>query len=452
MGLAPRMSPTARSRLGCGLFLTTVGLIYPLAQAPADWRGWGYLVIHGLLAGQMWLVWRAHQQLQLADLICANRRVLRSGCLALLLLLAAPPLTSHDSQRYLWDGRVLLAGENPYAVAPDDPAVATLRRQWPTPSEHARYPTLYPPAALGLFALAASAGVDFGPWLWKILVSLAAMGLLLVTRPRAGGGRHWPLLALSPLLVLEVGVGAHVDVFAALMVALALAALRRGHAAMVGFWLGLGGLIKLLPLVAAWPVAWLLRHRAPRFITALLTAITLGYGGFWLLGWSALGSLGEFFAVWRFGSPLFVVAHECLPAGWLWPGLLLFAVFGMLAVVALVWQRRPLAAVQAALILPLLLSPVVFPWYLLVLLPILARRFSAAVLLWTLAMPLSYEVLPLFDAHGIWAPASWPLWVIASAFLGGLFWDYRAGRLSSVDRVSDDSRPRQASRATQARM
>ncbi|WP_345708857.1 hypothetical protein [Kitasatospora paranensis] len=51
--------------------------------------------------------------------------------------LLAPPRTSDDAYRYVWDGRVQAAGISPYRYAPDDPALAGLR---------AGSPDLFPPA------------------------------------------------------------------------------------------------------------------------------------------------------------------------------------------------------------------------------------------------------------------------------------------------------------------
>jgi len=43
------------------------------------------------------------------------------------LTLAAPPLLSSDIYRYVWDGRVQLAGINPYRYLPDAPELSFLR-------------------------------------------------------------------------------------------------------------------------------------------------------------------------------------------------------------------------------------------------------------------------------------------------------------------------------------
>ena len=72
---------------------------------------------------------------------------------------AAPPLLSSDMYRYVWDGRVQLAGINPYRYLPDAPELAFLRDAAVFPHiNRADYaPTIYPPAAEMLYAPNASA-------------------------------------------------------------------------------------------------------------------------------------------------------------------------------------------------------------------------------------------------------------------------------------------------------
>ena len=42
------------------------------------------------------------------------------------LLAPLPPSLSGDLYRYVWEGRVIVAGENPYQKSPDDPSLAPL--------------------------------------------------------------------------------------------------------------------------------------------------------------------------------------------------------------------------------------------------------------------------------------------------------------------------------------
>lgn len=144
-----------------------------------------------------------------------------------LLALGLPPTLSDDVHRYAWDGRVVLAGENPYRLAPDDPELASIRARddgalWRR-LDHRRVPTVYPPLALGAFAAAAAT-----PWpvpVLKVLLAaadLAGCGLLLGLAGSLGLPRARTVwYAWNPLVAVETAGMGHVD---ALAVALALAA------------------------------------------------------------------------------------------------------------------------------------------------------------------------------------------------------------------------------------
>ncbi|MFP3938937.1 MAG: hypothetical protein ACLF0P_01400 [Thermoanaerobaculia bacterium] len=144
-----------------------------------------------------------------------------------LLVLPLPPTLSDDVHRYVWDGRVVLAGENPYRLAPEAPELEALRGRdggalWER-LDHRGVPTVYPPVALGAFAAAAAT-----PWpvpaLKALLAAadLAGCGLLLglaggLGLPRARTAWY----AWNPLVAVETAGMGHVD---ALAVAFALGA------------------------------------------------------------------------------------------------------------------------------------------------------------------------------------------------------------------------------------
>ena len=76
-----------------------------------------------------------------------------------LLTLTAPPFLSTDMYRYVWDGRVQLAGINPYRYLPAADAArvpARRRRSIRTSTAPTMRHTIYPPAAQMIFALAAA--------------------------------------------------------------------------------------------------------------------------------------------------------------------------------------------------------------------------------------------------------------------------------------------------------
>ena len=438
------MSPrVAVHRAACAVFAVASAGAIPLSwlvegEASLSHVGDVVLAQYAVMTVAMLAAWRTTpREPRLRDI----GALIVAGVLARALVFFADPYLSNDMERYLWDGRLAYEGFDPYRVAPDDPVVRNLRDTWPTPEEHAQYPTLYPPAALGSFALAASTGLDFSSIAWRALTSAAGLAILFVshwTLRRFGALRHHAIVSLSPLLVLEVGVGAHVDVFSTLGVALALLALSHARPVHAAAALGIGALFKLLPAVALVPLVMTQPGRRAIAVAACGGLIIVGgYASAFGLGLEPLGSTLVFLEKWRFGSPGFALIERALHPDALLPLIFTTALLG-LAFTS--WPTRRadwVHRIQLALAIPLLLSPVVFPWYLCVLVPGLALAPNALVLTWISLHPLTYEVLNGYIESGHWSPAGWPLLVIAIGVGIAAVFDARADSFGSAAPVSD---------------
>lgn len=188
------------------------------------------------------------------------------------------PITSTDAYRYVWDGRVQLSGSSPYSHVPLDDALAELRDPilFPglSPSDRSgvvgpprvdapleddprtrinrpQVPTIYPPVAQAYFTVVALVTPwSLGTLGLQIAAAVIAVGLtwlLAVELRRRGRDPRWAALwGWSPIVALEAGSAAHVDVLAALLI---IAALTRRRAWLVGLLLGAAGAVKLLPLL-----------------------------------------------------------------------------------------------------------------------------------------------------------------------------------------------------------
>lgn len=391
--------------------------------------GWFTIAQYGLITCFMFSAWWSTSKVkQLRDV----RWLLVVAILVRIVLVPIEPYTSNDMDRYLFDGKIAISGLDPYRTNHNAIELKTLKTQWSPPEEHAKYPTLYPPLALGLFALTSISGPKYAPKVWKLVTCVAGILTVLVMAvllKNMGRLRHLSLVALSPLLILETGVGAHVDAFSTLAVALILYFLQKDRWYWVGVFTSIGVLIKMLPLMLALPLFVGVKSNTARFqfSAALSLGLIAGYGGALLLGFVPLGSLGTLFEKWRFGSPLFsslalILGESALvyiiPIG-LIGGALVIAVHA-LRLKSCITIDSPLLPWSMAIVL--LFSPVVFPWYLMVLVPCIALSPRPFFLAWVVAMPLTYEVLGRFASIGEWHPQAWPLialsivWIIALVF------------------------------------
>ncbi|GIW42743.1 MAG: hypothetical protein KatS3mg077_0025 [Candidatus Binatia bacterium] len=418
-------------RAACGLFVCAAAGAYAVANAPLGKQAAVGIGLHFMLTALMLVAWAAGRSREADD----ARWALFAGVLARLLVAPLAVAGNADVQRYLWDGAVLAAGLDPYRVAPAQAELASLRAAWPVFPPHASYPTLYPPGAVVLFALAAGFGPRWAPWVWKALIASASLGILWFgarTLQAAGRSRHLPLLALSPLLVLETAFGAHLDMVSAFALSVALYLAVRGKALGSGIALGLGALVKLLPILAVVAFApRFARSGVRRLVAASGSVVAIGYLLAFLFRLRPWGSLGVFFERWRFGSPLFAaVSATWGEAGGSVAALLVGGVVLCVAVVRARWDWKE--AVPLVLAAPLLASPVVFRWYLVPLVPAMALAPQAWVLAWITALPLADEAMDRAHLTGLWEPASWPLWAIAVAWCIGLTVDVarRRGRRS----------------------
>ena len=402
-------------------FIAIILGVYLLPNVFPSYIGTGYVSLTLAMSCLSVLAWHYD--------IMSPRNVLLLSILGCLCLAPLVPYTSNDTQRYLWDGAVFLSGLDPYVISPNDPLAANLREIWATPEEHAKYATLYPPGGLFLFSICSLAGPDYAIWIWKlmttsaVIISLITVFKLLVSRNLT---RHFYLIAFSPLLLFESQIGGHLDIFSVLGVVLALWALEKDKVVLAGIIIGLAATTKFLPAVIVGPFLF---HLHPRkafklFASSALTWLSL-YAVIFGLGYKPLGLLPTFFEKWRGGAPFFPILEEVklflgLSNHYFLMGLIGLAVTGFSVSAWLAHKGSIVTAIMLSLSIPLLLSPVLFPWYLLVLVPLLALRPSVTVFLAITFAPLSYVALDKWLAQGIWDQPSWPPIVLGVVIMIGL--------------------------------
>jgi hypothetical protein len=207
----------------------------------------------------------------------------------------APPLLSSDVYRYVWDGRVQHAGINPYRYIPAAPQLEFLRDAtiFPLVNRADYAPTIYPPAAEAIFALAGLAAPGLGG-MKAIMAGFDALVIvaLLWLLPLAGRDCAETLIyGWLPLPVWEFAGNGHVDAAASGLLALALLASARGRSALTGVALAAATLTKFLP-GAVLPAFW----RPGDWRLGLVFALTLVvfYLPYLSVGWHVFGFLGGY--------------------------------------------------------------------------------------------------------------------------------------------------------------
>ena len=321
--------------------------------------------------------------------------------------LRLPAGADDDIHRYVWDGRLQRLGYNPYIVVPSDPAVSGLHTPETRSLNNPDVPSPYP-AGAQLFFHAVTA-IQESTFALKVafVVCEFAIVFVLLDLLRGKQGAHLVLaFAWNPLLAIEVAGSGHIDIVGALLLLVSAAALVRRWRAIAAVGLGLALAVKFLPIVLV-PLYW----KRVRIRDAALAAAVVGllYVPFLDHGRIPIGSLGTYVQSFRFNGPVFAALHQVAPPQ------LLVGLAVLVGLVTATWLRSaapelspdvfawPMAA-------SLLCAPVVFPWYLLWLLPFLTSASTLLIILWTVSIFPTYVMWHLRTLGRPWG--SLPSWVM----------------------------------------
>jgi len=319
-------------------------------------------------------------------------------------LLKAPG-SDDDIHRYLWDGRVQRLGYNPYVVVPSDPALAGLHTPETRTLNNPDVPSPYPAGAQLFFrGVTAMHESIFALKLAFVFCGWAIVLVLLDILRGSGEGAHWVLAyAWNPLLATEVAGSSHIDIVGVLLVLVSAAALGRRWRTVGALALGLAVAVKLLPIVLL-PLYW----RRVRVRDATLAAVVVGllYVPFFKHGRIPIGSLGTYMQRFRFNDPVFAML-ERVAASQLVVGLAVLVGF-----VTAFWLRSKTSAWSSdafawPMAATLLCAPVVYPWYLLWLLPFVRSASTVPLIIWTVSIIPTYYVWHLRTLGRPWLVPWW---------------------------------------------
>lgn len=322
--------------------------------------------------------------------------------------MAGPPNTSTDSARYAWDGIVQNAGISPYDYVPADPALTELRTPWlfPTPVmtadgelgctgprimtlkeprtgdvlctaiNRAQVTTIYPPASEIYFA-AIRFATGPTPQYWPmqlagLIISLGTTVFLLRALSTRGRDPRWAALwGWCPLVATEGVTNSHVDIVGALFLLLATALVSTRRPTLGGIALGIAISVKLIPAIGAFA---LVKRNPVKVILGAIGIFALLYVPYVLAsGIDVLGYLPGYLSEegYTTGSR-FIMISPLAPGEW---SLAVAAILILITAVLIWWKSDPddpwlgqLVMIGATL---LIVTPR-YPWYALLLVPMIA--------------------------------------------------------------------------------
>jgi len=313
-----------------------------------------------------------------------------------------------DMWRYLWEGRVQLAGHNPYVLSPSAPELTALRDANWQKINHPGSAAIYPPAAELALAGIARVSSDSLLWFKATFITADLLTLLLLVR-MTGSYLQTAWYAWNPAVIYAFAGGGHYDSLMLLAMTASLYLLTRaasdagqpprwGPAWLSAACLGIAIALKLVPIFLA-PV-WLcaLGRRSVVLVAAaaIPLLLSLPYGG----PVTVLQPLRAFADVTRFHDLIWWLVEAITipnPYGRNWP-------FTVALVIALViatvrfrhdWKRCALWLLG----LTLVLSPVLHPWYASWILPLACWQRAHA---WTVLSLSALSAFLLWESTSLW--------------------------------------------------
>ncbi len=320
---------------------------------------------------------------------------------------------SDDVYRYLWEGKIVAEGYNPYILSPDDMSGSGfVNGPFYSKINHPNLPTIYPPLSQYIFVIAGWIQPEtlFGFKLLSLIFDLIAAALIILWVRRECLPDGTILIYLfSPLVLIEFIFSNHLDIFAMPFLILALYFLSRKKAMHVGIFIALTALVKLFALFIV-PLIFLYftgRERI-KFITAFIFILLIGYLPFLLTaGLSTFGSLWTYLGSWQFNGSIFALLKLITsePVARVISAILFISALGYFSI-----RNRKSDPIKRSFYIfaaYIIFTPSLFSWYLVWIIPFIIREHSWAFLVLTGTVLLSYNVKIGFYDNGAWSEFWW---------------------------------------------
>ena len=310
-----------------------------------------------------------------------------------LILLPSVAIHENDFYRYLWDGKSVKNGINPFKYAPDEvnsaktetnPGIKRLkelRDQNPLYFErinHKGVPTIYPPIAQAVFAASSMIKEDSIFVLKSILVFFDILALALIVLLLSHFKLN-PSLAVvygwSPLVLKEIANSGHYDSVTIFLTLLSLYLIVKNKPLAGSIGLACASLTKFYPALL---LPLYIKRIKIRHLSAFAIGIISIYVPFFIWGHAGVhkifAGLGIYYEKWAYNGSLFIMAQSVLNmlrikeiSDFFLTKLMMGLIFIILLVyLALKRSDEPLELMEKTLFVLValfLLNPVGEPWY-----------------------------------------------------------------------------------------
>jgi hypothetical protein len=350
-----------------------------------------------------------------------------------MILIPSTPFLSDDVYRYLWDGKVFFNGFNPFAFAPSSPFLEKLRDATVYPYiNFPEIPTVYPPLAQIVFGI--SYLIGYNPLIWKLILLIFEIILVLflyklILHFRMNTMRL-AIYLLNPIVVIETYASGHLDVLAIsfLIIAIYYFYKNKTWASLLAFILSI--LVKYMPILMILPF---LKKRFLLKMSIIIGLLCVILMPFTIGGTIPTAGIISYANRWEFNGFLYktilyifgligIESHKWFSfinngqiEVFYFTGAFYYKVIASVVILAIIIDQfkklkmtenfKGINYLNSSFFVcatMLLLSPTLYPWYIIWLIPLLVLLPKWSWLIFTMLIQLSYYVLQNYHTNGIW--------------------------------------------------
>ena len=235
--------------------------------------------------------------------------IISFGLIFRLTLFPATNTTSRDVNRYLWEGKVLSNGYNPFTVAPQDSQLVKYRDKLYEDVTFKNMATIYPPVAQATFLSAyllkgeSLIGLKIIYFLFDLMIMLLLLKFLYLKRVDLN---NIILYAWMPVVLFEYFVNVHIDLIGIFFMLLFIYLMEKDKVYIAAVFFSLAFLSKMYPIIL-FPLivkkAGL--KKAFYFLLMFLTITICFYIPFIYKDYSVFTSLFTYLEKWEFNSSIY---------------------------------------------------------------------------------------------------------------------------------------------------
>ncbi len=356
-----------------------------------------------------------------------NRKILfliiAFGIIFRFTLLPTSYTTSDDVHRYLWEGKVIANGFNPYTTSPDDSSLTHLRDENYEKVTFKHIPAIYPPLSQVVFTLnyfVAGNGTKFLKILYMICELLTLIFLSKLLELKGKDPKLVLLYAWLPLPILEYFNNAHLDVIGITFLVMFVYYFEKQKFNLASVLLALAFLSKLLAvLLLPLVIKKLGIKKSFIFYAIFLSVSVIFYLPFTFNNLDVLTGLFKYLSRWEFNGSVYNIIKAAFSSGQI--ARLFCAVMLSLSVLIIAIRYKDFTrAVFAVFLCIIIFSTTLYPWYLgwIAALNILNPFYSVMSLFFTINFSNFTPLAPVWKEY----PVVWIIQYIP--FYGLLIYDW----------------------------